>query len=136
MPEKRMPRVTSAILVMHDNKFLLGKRKKKNAFGKWLIPGGGVQYGETALTAGVRELKEETNIDADIKRFIGVKEIIATHADYHTIVFFNLAEAINPDDLKSSDDLSEVGFFTVDQIKEMDTLESVPDVLKDAGFMD
>jgi ADP-ribose pyrophosphatase YjhB (NUDIX family) len=133
MSEKK-PRVGSAVLVKHGDKFLLGKRNKKNANGLWVIPGGGIDWGETALNAGKREIKEETNLDIDIKRFLCVKEIIATHADYHTVVFFHLAEPSDPDQLRSSDDVSEVGFFTVPEIKEMNTVQSVADVLKEAGY--
>ena len=133
MEEKR-PRITSAVLVQWGNKFLLGKRNKINALGKWVIPGGGIQFGETALAAGKRELKEETNLDLTIEKLLCVKEIIATAADYHTIIFFHLATSRNPQQLAPSDDLSEVGFFTIDQIKQMDCVESVKAVLMEAGL--
>ena len=134
MTDQKRPRVGSAVLVKHGDKFLLGKRNKKNANGMWVIPGGGIDWGETALDAGKREIKEETNLDVDIKKFLCVKEIIATHADYHTVVFYHLADALNPEELRSSDDVSEVGFFTIPEIKEMDTVESVSEVLKEAGY--
>jgi len=130
----KRPRVGSAVLVQHGEKFLLGKRNKKNANGMWVIPGGGIEWGESAYDAGKREIKEETNLDIEIKRFLGVKEIIATHADYHTVVFFHLAEPTNPEELQSSDDVSEVGFFTIDEIRQLNCVESVREVLQDAGF--
>lgn len=134
MTESKKPRVGSAVLVQHGERFLLGKRNKVNAQGKWVIPGGGIDWGETALDAGRREIKEETNLDIEVKRFLGVKEIIATEADYHTVVFFHHAEATNPEEINASDDLSEVGFFTIDEIKQMDCVQSVKDVLVDAGY--
>ena len=132
MQNKKL-RVGSAVLVEHEGKFLLGKRNKTNAFGKWMIPGGGVDFGETIEQAGVREIKEETNLDVELTRFICHKEIINMPGNYHGVVFFHLAR---PKHLNfcASEDVSEVGFFSIDEIKGMDVLESVEAVLREAGF--
>ena len=134
MERKNRPRAGSAVLVRHDDKFLLGKRNKKNAKGKWVIPGGGINFGEKAIEAGIREIKEETNLNITIKRLLCIKEIINAPGDYHGIVFFHLADVLNPEELKSSDDISEVGFFTLEKIKLMGCVSSVKEVLQEAGF--
>ena len=134
MEDRKRPRAGSAVLVRHGNKFLLGKRNKKNANGLWVIPGGGIDFGEKAFDAGKREIKEETNLDVEIQRLLCIKEIINVPGEYHGIVFFHLAEALNPEELKSSDDVSEVGFFTIDEIKDMGCVHSVREVLEEAGF--
>jgi ADP-ribose pyrophosphatase YjhB (NUDIX family) len=41
------PRLTSAVLVIQDGKYLLAERNKENYNGYWIIPGGGVKFGET-----------------------------------------------------------------------------------------
>ena len=133
MEEKR-PRLGSAVLVQWENKFLLGQRNKTNAQGKWVIPGGGVHFGEKALDAGKREIKEETNLDITIKKLLCIKEIIATAADYHSIMFFYLGAILHPRLLQPGGDLSDVGFFTIEQIKKMDCVQSVEEVLKEAGY--
>ncbi|MBW2981608.1 NUDIX domain-containing protein [Candidatus Woesearchaeota archaeon] len=132
MKNKR-PRLGSAVIVEKDCKILLGKRNKKNAFGKWVIPGGGVRYGETIKEAAVREIKEETNLDIELVKAIGFKEIINLPGDYHTIVFFHLAKPKNMN-IKANEDISEIGFFTIDEIKKLDTVESVEWVLRKAGL--
>jgi len=103
-------------------------------FSKWVIPGGGVGYGERTEDAGKREIKEETNLDVNIKKLICVKEIINLPGSYHGIVFFHLGEVLNPEQLKASDDCSEVGFFSLEEIKGMDVLRSVLEVIRESGL--
>ncbi len=129
----KKPRVGSAVLVEHEGKFLLGKRNKKNAFGKWIIPGGGVDFGETIEEAGIREIKEETNLDVELVKFLCHKEIINLPGEYHGVVFFHLAKPKHLN-FSASEDVSEVGFFSIDEIKQMDILEAVEAVLRHAGF--
>lgn len=127
------PQVGSAVVVVKNGKILLGKRNKKNMFGKWVLPGGRVEWGETIKETAVREIKEETNLDIEIIKFINHFEIMNLPEDFHRVVFFHLAEAKN-DNIRVSDDLSEAGFFTLDEIKQMDTVDSVEDVLREAGL--
>ncbi len=127
------PRLTAAMLVEHEGKILLGKRNKVNAQDHWVIPGGGVEYGETTKEAAIRELKEETNLDVEDVKLIGPMEIIATHADYHSIVFFYQGKAKHFD-IKAQEDLADVKFFTIDEIKNLTIVGSVKWCLKEAGY--
>ncbi|VVB81739.1 ADP-ribose pyrophosphatase [uncultured archaeon] len=131
--EHQRPRITAAVLVEKDGKFLLAERNKQNYNGYWVIPGGGVQFGETLKDAAVRELKEETNIDADIIKQICYKEIINVPGNYHSIVFYYLAKPKN-NNIKAKGDVSQAKFFSIEEIKKLKIAESVELVLKEAGF--
>jgi 8-oxo-dGTP diphosphatase len=132
MEEKR-PRITSSVLIIKGEKFLLGKRNKENAKDLWIIPGGGVKFGETIFDAAIREIKEETNLDVEIIKFIGYKEVINVPADYHRLIFFHLAKPKNLD-IIPKEDISEAKFFSIDEIKTLKKVESVEWALKKAGF--
>ena len=136
--EKQKPKVGSAVLVEHNGRFLMGERNKKNMNGYWVIPGGGVRWGESIKKAGVREIKEETNLDIEIVRFIAHKEVMNLPEEYHTVVFYHLAKLKNPEDFKivPSEDLSKAGFFTLEEIKKLKTVDSVEWVFKKAGFLE
>lgn len=52
----------ATIVVLKDNKILLNLRSDTKTWG---IPGGGIELGETLEETAARELKEETNLDAE-----------------------------------------------------------------------
>ena len=54
----------STVAVMHNGKMLMGKRRDN---GKWTAPGGHLEKGEKPLDGAVRELYEESGIEADPK---------------------------------------------------------------------
>ena len=130
--EFKIPRAGSAVLVEHNGKYLLGKRNKKNYLNFWVIPGGKVEWGENLEQTGVRELKEETNLDIEIVRFLCWKEIVNIKEDYHRYVFFFLGKLKNTDYLiKTPEDVSEAKFFTIEEIKKLEPLaESAKEVFK------
>ena len=131
--EEKNPRLTSAVLVMHNGKFLLAERNKENYNGYWIIPGGGVKFGETIHEAAIREIKEETNLDVEIIKLIGHKEIINVSGNYHSIVFFHLAKPKHLN-VEANEDVSNAKFFEIDEIKKLKVAESVEWALKEAGF--
>lgn len=46
--------------------------QKRGDSGKWGFPGGAIELGETPQAAAVREAKEETGLDVETGRLIGV----------------------------------------------------------------
>ncbi|MFA5270185.1 MAG: NUDIX domain-containing protein [Patescibacteria group bacterium] len=55
------------ILVVKDDRLLLGKRKNVYGNGTWGLPGGHLETGESLKDAAARELSEET--DLQVKSF-------------------------------------------------------------------
>ena len=51
------------VVLNHEDKVFVGKRRD-NPIDKWQMPQGGVDQGESFLTAMKRELFEETNIQS------------------------------------------------------------------------
>ncbi|MEK6937375.1 MAG: NUDIX hydrolase [Nanoarchaeota archaeon] len=135
--EFKIPRAGSAILIEHNGKYLLGKRNKKNYLNFWVIPGGKVEWGESLEQAGIREFKEETNLDIEIIKFLKWKEIINTKDDYHRYVFFFLGKLKNDDfDIKTNEDVSEAKFFSADELSKLEPLaESAKDIFRFLGIL-
>ena len=56
------PKPCVAVLIEHDGKLLLARRAVAPAKGKWDIPGGFIDGGESAEDAVRREIEEETGL--------------------------------------------------------------------------
>ena len=52
----------ATVVILKDNKILLNLRSDTNTWG---IPGGAIELGETLEGTAARELKEETNLEAE-----------------------------------------------------------------------
>jgi ADP-ribose pyrophosphatase YjhB (NUDIX family) len=63
--------------VIFDGERVLLQRRDDN--GKWGLPGGGVEPGESVRAAVVREVHEETGLDVEPVRLIGVYSDPANH---------------------------------------------------------
>ncbi len=60
-----------AIMVNDRDEVLLGFQGERHV---WMLPGGGIEVGESAEQAAVRETKEETGFDVEIVRLAGMHD--------------------------------------------------------------
>jgi len=67
---KAIPAV--AAVIVEDDRILLIKRGKEPSKGKWSVPGGSVEPGETLEEAVEREVYEETGLEIEIGDVAGV----------------------------------------------------------------
>jgi 8-oxo-dGTP diphosphatase len=79
---QQFPRLGASACVWKDGKVLLIQRAKP-PLGLWSLPGGRVEFSETALAAAERELLEESGVAADLTTFIGLYEIIREKPPFH-----------------------------------------------------
>jgi len=63
----KLQRVAAYALILRDEQILLTRLASRiSADGKWHLPGGGLDHGENPRDALVREIREETGLDAEV----------------------------------------------------------------------
>jgi 8-oxo-dGTP diphosphatase len=72
MTNRRQPALTVDVIVREGKKVLLVRRKNEPFKGKWALVGGFVEYGEKVEEAAKRECKEETGLEIELERLVGV----------------------------------------------------------------
>ena len=88
--------------------------RRKNPPPGWAIPGGFIEYGESAEQCAVREAKEETGLDIRITGLLGVYSEPERDPRFHTLSVAFIAEGEG--EPKADTDAAEIGIFTEDEL--------------------
>lgn len=88
--------------------------KRKNPPYGWALPGGFVDYGESLEEAAIREAKEETSLDVELKGQLHTYSDPDRDPRQHTISTVFMAESEG--EPKAQDDAAEIGAFTQEEI--------------------
>ena len=87
---KPLPRIGVSACVWRDGKVLLVERGKEPWKGKWSLPGGSLEFGETVREAARRELAEETGVEADLERLVDVDDAIMHDASGRPLAHYSI----------------------------------------------
>ncbi len=66
------PVPTVGVICLRGDEVLLIKRGNPPRQGQWSLPGGRLEWGETTSAGALRELKEETGVEADLLGLVDV----------------------------------------------------------------
>jgi ADP-ribose pyrophosphatase YjhB (NUDIX family) len=89
------PRVRVAVCLTAAQRLLLVAHRK-GAHRYWLLPGGGVEVGETLVEAARREVREETGLDVEIGRLLIVCDAIEPGGRHLVNLVFAGSAAVAP----------------------------------------
>ena len=131
MTEYKIPSITADIFIFDDDlNFILIKRKNDPFKDCWAIPGGFVEYGESVETAAIREAKEETNIDVELKDLVNVYSKPDRDPRGHTITVAYTARG-NFDEKKADSDASDISIFNEKKLNEIKIAFDHEKIIKD-----
>ncbi|MBX5328777.1 MAG: NUDIX hydrolase [Candidatus Bathyarchaeota archaeon] len=119
----KQPIVGVGAVIICDGKILLEKRKGEPGKGKWSIPGGLVELGESVKTTVVREVKEETGLDVEKPEHIDVVDNITKDANgeikYHFIILDYFVK-LKGGTLTVGSDAGELKWVSLNEVEEYD----------------
>src|SRR5919202_2533922 len=108
------PKLAVAVLIERDGGLLLGRRSPDAAApGKWSFPAGFVDRGERVEDAAMREVREETGLEARLDALLGLYS-----ATGNPVVLAVYAATATGGSLAPGDDLAELAFFSLDALPE------------------
>jgi len=79
-------------ILTKDEKILL-VRHEKNEKIYFLLPGGGIEYGETAEEALIREFKEEVGLSVSVSKLVFVQDSIPPNRHRHVLNLYFLVDS-------------------------------------------
>lgn len=110
----RNPVPAAGVILVESGRVLLVRRKFEPRVGMWTLPAGFIEAGEDAPSCAVREMKEETNLEVDLKRLFNV---YSAFDDPRTAVVLVLYVGRRTGgELECGDDASEARFFELNGV--------------------
>ena len=123
------------VIVLDDENRMLMVKQHHEGKDIWMVPGGGIEEGESSSQAAAREVKEETGLDVQVSRLVWHVEEVSDRGQ--RFVDFFLADVVggklglgmDPEFDENGQVLREVKFLTREEIKGLKYL--YPDYLRD-----
>lgn len=112
------PKVICRAAVIDEGRILM---VKETADGKWTLPGGWIDIGESAATAAEREVLEESGYRVSVRKLAAVFDKLRHDhppVPHHSYLLFFLCDLVGGE-ARGSLETSEVGWFGPDELPEL-----------------
>lgn len=116
------PVPTVGVVCLKDDKVLLIKRGTPPRLGQWSLPGGRIEWAEPVTDAALRELKEETGVEAELTGLLDVVDGVFTSRETgettRHFVMIDYAARWTGGEPVAGDDAADARFFTREEAME------------------
>jgi len=106
------------VVCLRGDSVLLIRRGTPPRLGEWSLPGGRIEPGERAVDAALRELREETGVEAEITGLIDVVDGLFPEAGRHYVLIDYAARWVSGEPV-AGDDALEARFVALDEIESL-----------------
>jgi 8-oxo-dGTP diphosphatase len=128
----RIVQTAAAVVVRDDGRLLLVRRGREPQRGRWSVPGGKVEPGETAAQAAVRETFEETGARVRAERELGTVRVPGGAElvyEVHDVAATYLGGTLRP-----GDDADAVRWVDPEELPELETTDGLLEHLARFGI--
>ena len=107
------PKVGVAALIISGSQVLLIRRRGAHGAGRWAVPGGHLEYGESPAQCAVREALEETGLTISPPSFFALTNDVFAEEGKHYITLWMLAETFRGQaSINAPEEVGEIGWFS------------------------
>ena len=124
------PQLAVGAVVVSDGALLMVQRDQEPAKGLWTLPGGRVEHGEYIEDALRREVSEETGIDIEVDRLLGIFEVVG---DPHFVILDFLATAAAQMEPRAATDVAQARWVALDEVETMELTPRLVETLRAWG---
>ncbi|MDQ3124062.1 MAG: NUDIX hydrolase [Pseudomonadota bacterium] len=111
-----LPVPAVGVVCLRGDSVLLIRRGTPPRQGEWSLPGGRIETGERAVDAALRELREETGVEAEITGLIDVVDGLFPEAGRHYVLIDYAARWLSGEPV-AGDDALEARFVALDEVE-------------------
>jgi 8-oxo-dGTP diphosphatase len=127
------PEVCVGAIALAGDHLLMIRRGHGPAGGRWSIPGGRVEFGETLAEAVVRELAEETGLEALCDQLVGWVERIGD--DHHFLIVDFAVTVLSSETPTAGDDAAEATWVPVAEVASLPLVDGLAEFLHEHGIL-
>jgi len=129
------PIVAVGVLLLDGDRVLLVQRGRPPQVGRWTVPGGGVEVGETLEEAALRELGEETGLGCTLGPVVEVLDRVLRDGDgrveYHYVILDFLGTTPTGE-LRAGSDCADARWVPVAELATYETTDGLLPVIERA----
>jgi 8-oxo-dGTP diphosphatase len=127
------PELCVGAIALHEEAILLVRRATEPRLGRWRVPGGRVERGETLAEAALRELREETGLTGICGPLVGWVERMSS--DHHFVILDFEVTVLDSTDPVPGDDASAARWVDFDELGRVDLVDGLADFLLEKGVL-
>lgn len=127
------PELCVGAVARRGRELLLVQRAAPPGVGRWSLPGGRVEAGESIVAAVVRELAEETGLEAVCGPLVGWVE--RQGADHHFVILDFEVTILEDTEPAAGSDASAVEWVAVDDLPDRELADGLLEFLVDHGVV-
>ena len=128
------PQLCVGAVAVDSDRLLLIRRATQPEAGRWSLPGGRVEHGETMVEAVVREVREETGLEVLCDRLIGWVERMGPAG--HFVIFDFAVVVADAHDPVAGSDAAAVMWAPIGTVGELELVAGLLDFLAEHGVVE